>query len=67
MIHDLKLTENEAELLLEVLEIQQRQLTHEIGATDALRAKGELRKRERAIDRLVERVRAQVAAENQTA
>jgi hypothetical protein len=53
----MKLTKNEMELLLGVLESTQRGLAKEISNTDALRAKAELRKRERAIDRLVERLR----------
>lgn len=57
MIHSLKLTRNEMELMLGVLESTQRNLAKEISDTDALRAKAELRKRERAIDRLVERLR----------
>lgn len=65
MIHELKLTHNEAELLLEMLEIQERDLSREIAATDAIRAKAELHKRDRAIDRLIERVRAQLALDNQ--
>lgn len=67
MIRELKLTHNEAELLLEVLEIQQRNLTKEISSTDAIRAKAELRKRERAIDRLVERMRTEVVPQPQQA
>ena len=57
MIHSLKLTKNEMELLLEILESRQRELSHEISNTDALRARAQLRRRERAIDRLVERLR----------
>jgi hypothetical protein len=57
MIHSLKLTKNEMELLLETLESRQRELSLEISNTDALRAKAQLRRRERAIDRLVERLR----------
>jgi hypothetical protein len=67
MIRELKLTHNEMELLLEVLETQQRQLSNEIGHTEALRAKAELRKRERAVDRLTERVRDEVAPQPQQA
>ena len=65
MIRELKLTQNEAELLLDVLEVQQRELANEISNTEALRAKAELRKRERAMDRLVERVRAELAPQPQ--
>jgi hypothetical protein len=57
MIHSLKLTKNEMDLLLGVLESRQRELSHEISNTGALRARAELRKRERAIDRMVERLR----------
>jgi hypothetical protein len=60
MIHTLKLTQKEVELLLEVLDSVQRGLAVEISNTDALRAKAELRKRERAIDRLVERLSEEV-------
>ena len=67
MIHTLKLTRNEMELLLEVLESQQRGLSREISSTAALRAKAELRKRERAIDRLVERLREEAIPEAQKA
>jgi hypothetical protein len=67
MIHTLKLTRSEMELLLEVLESQQRSLAVEISNTDALRAKAELRKRERAIDRLVERLREEAIPEAQKA
>lgn len=63
MIHTIKLTLNEIELLLGVLESAQRSLALEISNTDALRAKAELHKRERAIDRLVERVRGETLAE----
>ena len=59
MIHSLKLTKNEMELLLEILESRQRELSHEISNTDALRARAQLRRRERAIDRLVERLRGE--------
>lgn len=60
MIHELKITRNEMELLLDVLEVQQRHLTTEISNTEAIHAKQELRNRERAIDRLVERLRGQL-------
>ena len=61
MIHELKLTRDEMALLLEVVEYHQRQLAKEVAATEALRFKAELRKRVRAIDRLVERLRNEVA------
>jgi hypothetical protein len=67
MIRELKLTGVEMELLLEVLEARQRDLANEIGHTEALRAKAELRKRGRAIDRLVERVRAELTPQPQQA
>ena len=57
MIHELKLTKDEMGLLLEVLESQQRVMATEVAATDALRTKGELRKRARNLDRLIERLR----------
>jgi hypothetical protein len=60
MIHTLKFTQKEVELLLEVLDSVQRGLAVEISNTDALRAKAELRTRERAIDRLVERLSEEV-------
>jgi hypothetical protein len=67
MIHEMKLTKNEMALLLEVLEANQRNLAKEISDTDALRAKAELRKRERAIDRLVERLREEATPAAQEA
>ena len=67
MIRNLKLTRDEMELMLDVLEVHQRDIANEIGHTEALRAKAELRKRERAIDRLVERVRSELAPEPQQA
>jgi hypothetical protein len=60
MIEELKLTHDEMELLLDVLGSHQRALAFEISNTEALSAKAELRKRERAIDRLVERLRCMV-------
>jgi hypothetical protein len=51
------------ELVLQVFESQQRGLSPEISNTDALRAKAELRKRERDIDRLVERLREEAIPE----
>jgi hypothetical protein len=67
MIRELKLTHDEMQLLLDVLEVQQRDLANEIGHTEALRAKATLRKRERDIDRLVERVRSELAPQPQQA
>jgi hypothetical protein len=67
MIHQIKFTKQETELLLDVLESNQRDLAVEVAHTEALRAKAELRKRERAVDRLVERVRAEVETQRQTA
>jgi hypothetical protein len=67
MIHTLKLTRNEMDMLLGVLESQQRDLAREISNTDALRAKAELHKRERAIDRLVERLRGETISASQSA
>ena len=66
MIHELKLTRNEMQLLLEVLEIQQRNLAMEISNTDAIHAKAELRRRERDIDRLVERLRNEITPATET-
>jgi hypothetical protein len=54
------------ELLLNVLESQQRHLANEISNTDAFHA-AELKNRERAFDRIVERVRGQLAPEQQNA
>jgi hypothetical protein len=65
MIHDLKLTEKEAELLMQVLQHQQRELSNEISNTEALRAKAELRKCERDLDRLVERLRVDLTPQSQ--
>ena len=67
MIHDLKFTAQEMELLLNVLESKQRDLAVEVAHTEALGAKAELRTRQRVLDRLVERVRAEVETQRQTA
>jgi hypothetical protein len=56
MIEQLRFTEQELELLAELLEAQRRELPVEIHHTDALRVKALLRKRLRAVDRLIERV-----------
>jgi hypothetical protein len=67
MIHDLKFTAQEMELLAAVLESKQRDLAVEVAHTESLTTKAELRKRERVLDRLVERVRAEVETQRQTA
>jgi hypothetical protein len=67
MIHDLKFTAQELELLADVLESKQRDLAVEVAHTEALRTKGELRKRARVLDRLVERVHSEIEAKKQTA
>jgi hypothetical protein len=61
VIHEFKVTHDEMELLLDILQSRQRALSFEISNTEAHVAKAELRKRERDIDRLIERLRAEVA------
>jgi hypothetical protein len=65
MIHEMRITRDELELLLDVLQVHQRHLANEISNTEALRAKADLRQRERAVDRLIERIRAQLEPQAQ--
>jgi hypothetical protein len=54
---EITLTDQEAQLLVESLESQHRELLPEIRHTDTSRLRGELRARLRTIDRLIERLR----------
>ena len=54
---EITLTDQEAQLLVESLESQHRELLPEIRHTDTSRLRGELRGRLRTIDRLIERLR----------
>jgi hypothetical protein len=53
---DLKLTEQERHLLLEILEAKQRELSLETRRTESFRMHGEMRERLRTVDRLIERL-----------
>jgi hypothetical protein len=53
---DLKLTEQERHLLLEILDAKQRDLSLETRRTESFRMHGEMRERLRAVDRLIERL-----------
>ena len=53
---DLRLTEQERHLLLEILERQQRDLSVATRRTDNIRVHQEMREQVRTIDRLVERL-----------
>lgn len=55
---DLKLTEQERQLLLEVLTSKQRQLSVETRRTESFHMHDEMRERVRTVDRLVERLAA---------
>ena len=67
MVHELKCTRDEMEMLLDLLECRQRALPAEIHHTDALRAKAVLRKRSRAVDRLAERIRYELEPDDRPA
>jgi hypothetical protein len=54
---EITLTDQEAQMLVESLESQHRELLPEIRHTDASRLRGELKARLRTIDRLIERLR----------
>jgi hypothetical protein len=54
---EITLTDQEAQLLVESLESQHRELLPEIRHTDTSRLRGELRARLRTVDRLIERLR----------
>ena len=53
---DLKLTEQERRLMLEILEAKQRELQFEARRTESFHLHDELRERLRAVDRLIERL-----------
>ena len=53
---DVKLTEQERRLLLEILEAKQRELQFETRRTESFGLHDELRERLRAVDRLIERL-----------
>ena len=53
---ELRLTEQERDLLLEILERQQRELSLETRRTESIRMHEEMRERVRTVDRLVERL-----------
>ena len=53
---DVKLTEQERRLVLEILEAKQRELQFEARRTDSFGLHGELRERLRTVDRLMERL-----------
>jgi hypothetical protein len=53
---DLKLTEQERQLLLEVLASKQRQLSVETRRTESFAMHDEMRERVRMVDRLIERL-----------
>jgi hypothetical protein len=53
---DLKLTEQERHLLLEILETTQRELSLEARRTESIRMHKQMRERLRAVDRLIERL-----------
>jgi len=53
---ELKLTEHERHLLLEILEAKQRDLSLETRRTESFRMHGEMRERLRTVDRLIERL-----------
>jgi hypothetical protein len=53
---ELKLTEQERQLLLEVLESKQRQLSLEARRTESFHMHDELREQMRTVDRLIERL-----------
>ena len=55
---DFKFTEQERQLLLEILEAQQRALQFENRRTESFQLHHELRERLRAVDRLIERLSA---------
>ena len=55
---DLKLTEQERQLLLEVLTSKQRQLSVETRRTESFHMHDEMRERVRTVDRLIERLAA---------
>ena len=55
---DLKLREQERQLLLEVLTSKQRQLSVETRRTESFHMHDEMRERVRTVDRLVERLAA---------
>jgi hypothetical protein len=55
---DLKVTERERQLLLEILEAQQRALQFEGRRTESFGLHHEVRERLRAVDRLIERLSA---------
>lgn len=53
---DVKLTEQERRLVLEILEAKQRELQFEARRTDSFGLHDELRERLRTVDRLMERL-----------
>ena len=53
---ELKLTEKERQLVLEVLEAKQRQLQFETRRTESFQMHDELREELRTVDRLIERL-----------
>jgi hypothetical protein len=57
MIDHLMLTDKEAELLLEVLDAHRQHLLPEIRRTDGRRMRGDLQRRLRTFDRIIERLR----------
>lgn len=55
-VTELRLTDQERALLLEILQERQRALDVETRRTESFRMHGEMRERVRALDRLVERL-----------
>ncbi len=53
---ELKLTEQERHLLLEILNATQRELSLETRRTESIRMHGQMRERLRTVDRLIERL-----------
>lgn len=61
MIKELLLTDKEAQLVLELLEAQDQRLPVMIHHSDTFAVRAALRSRRRAVERLIERLRAAVA------
>ena len=53
---ELRLTEQERQLLLEILEVKQRQLSLETRRTESFEMHHDMRERVRTVDRLIERL-----------
>ena len=53
---DLRLTEKERQLLLEILQAKQRELAVETRRTESFRMHDEMRERIRTVDRMIERL-----------